>query len=79
MKEKDYPVKGYAKRNLKTLSIDEKINIIYKARILKESYDYIVRSHRISRGSISYLVKKVKDNSNYINELTSYEILTLEA
>ena len=66
LKSKDYPVRNYAKRNLKSLSLDEKINILYEAKVIKKSYDDIARSRRISRASISYLVKKVKDNAGYI-------------
>ena len=71
---RDYPVRKYIKRKLKTLTVEDKVAIINEIHINKASHDFTARFHRVSRSTVRYLIKKVKKCPQYIKELTSADI-----
>ena len=70
---KDFPAREYKKRRLPYLSTNEKIEIIHAAMIEKKHHDFIARHYRISRSTISLLVKKVKANPDYVQGLLTVD------
>ena len=61
------------------MSLEEKILILSKIFIVKLSHIDIARLHKISLASVSYLKKKLKNNSKYIEELMTHEFQIAEA
>ena len=67
--QQDYPTGRYRKRRMNELSVNEKICIVHDALIAQDYHKDIALKYRISELLVRTLIKKAKQNKEFLNEM----------
>ena len=71
-------IKGYKKRKLTDLEIEEKLEIVEDVMVKKDYHENICSRYNIDRESIKSLLKSIKKDPGYLRKLEAKRLLKQE-